>query len=100
MASRVPLAGYNHNVRYGNRVYHVQTEDSGEDNPHVISQLFLSGQVLASARFDYRELIGIDGADEKVRKQMQEQHKRLMKELRRGQFDDKIVALMGSIEPV
>jgi hypothetical protein len=100
MATRPPLTGYNHNVRYGGRVFHVQTEDSGEDSPHIYTHLFLAGGIIASARTDYQELVGTPGADEKVRKMMQEQHKRLMKQLRRGEYDEKIISMVGSLEPV
>jgi hypothetical protein len=99
MASRPPLAGFNHNIRYANRVYHVQTEDSGVDNPHVFTHVFLGGMIISSARTDYKDLASEEGHEERLRKLMQEQHKRLMKDLRRGGFDEKIVALMGSLEP-
>jgi len=100
MGSRPPLRGFNHNIRYRNRVYHVQTEDSGLTNPHVFTHLFLEGQIISSARGDYEHLVEDPDNEQKVRKLMQEQHKSLMKQLRRGDFDEKIVALMGSVEPV
>jgi hypothetical protein len=99
MASRPPLAGFNHNIRHADRVYHVQTEDSGVENPHLFTHVFLGGMIISSARTDYADLATVPNHEEQVRKMMQEQHKRLMKELRRGLFDEKIVALVGSIEP-
>jgi hypothetical protein len=100
MASRPPLVGYNHNIRYANRVYHVQTEDSGVDTPHIFTHVFLAGMIISSAKTDYKELAAEAGHEERVKKLMQDQHKRLMKDLRRGGFDDKIIALVGSLEPV
>ena len=100
MGTRPPLRGYNHNIRYRNRVYHVQTEDSGLENPHVFTHLFLEGQIISSARTDYEDLVADADNEKKVRKLMQEQHKSLMKRLRGGEFDEKIVTLMGMLEPV
>ena len=37
------IPGYNHNVKYKEGVYHIQTEDSGLDNPHIITHLFIGG---------------------------------------------------------
>ena len=57
MASRAPLHGYNHNVRYRNRIYHVQTEDSGVDNPHIYTHLFHGGVILASGATPLGDII-------------------------------------------
>ena len=100
MGSRPPLRGYNHNLRYLGRIYHVQTEDSGLDNPHIFTHVFIEGQIVATSRAEYADLVGDPEIDKKVRKLMQNQHKTLMKQLRRGELDDKIIALMGAVEPL
>ena len=105
MGTRPPLRGYNHNIRYRDRVYHVQTEDSGLENPHVFTHMFLEGQIIASRRLDYDDLVVESEEqqkenDQKIRKRMQDQHKSLMKQLRRGEMDETIIALMGMLEPV
>ncbi|PID38137.1 MAG: hypothetical protein CSA65_08725 [Proteobacteria bacterium] len=96
--ARPPLRGYNHNIRYQNRVYHVQTEDSGLDNPHVFSHLFFGGVVISTTRIEYADIVQEEGHEPRVQKRMQEQHKALMKRLRRGEFDDEIVALLGTLD--
>ena len=46
-----PLLGYNNNVRHKNRVFHIQTEDSGVKHPHIITHLFMDGgRILKSVR--------------------------------------------------
>lgn len=89
---RSPLLGYNHNVMYRGRVYHVQTEDSGPESPHIYTHLFFEGTILGTKRLDY------DGAapDATVRALMQGQHKGILKELRQGQHDTKILAFFAS----
>src|SRR5215831_11971155 len=94
MKARSPLLGYNHNIRYAGRLYHVQTEDSGLQNPHVFTHLFFGGTILASKRSNYDP----ESTDQAVQKVMQAQHKAMLKELRAGAFDDKIEKHFG--EPV
>ena len=46
-----PLLGYNNNVRHKNRVFHIQTEDSGVNHPHIITHLFMDGgRILKSVK--------------------------------------------------
>ena len=52
MKPRSPVLGYNHNVRYAERLWHVQTEDSGVGNPHIFTHLFHDGTILATKRID------------------------------------------------
>jgi hypothetical protein len=84
--TRSPLLGYNHNVRYGGRILHVQTEDSGPANPHLFTHLFFEGSILATKRFQYDAASTEDG----VRGMMQGQHKEILKELKQGLYDDRL----------
>jgi len=85
-ANRSPLLGYNHNVRYGGRILHVQTEDSGPSNPHLFTHLFFGGSILATKRCQY------DAAfpENDVRGLMQGQHKDILKELKQGLYDERL----------
>src|SRR5439155_196126 len=82
MKVRSPLLGFNHNIRYGGRLYHVQTEDSGVNNPHIFTHLFHAGTIIASKRANY----DADADDAAVQKVMQTQHKAMLKELKAGAF--------------
>lgn len=81
--ARSPVLGYNHNVKYRGRVFHVQTEDSGPVNPRIFTHLYFGGTILASKRHEY------DGgaAPEIVRALMQSQHKSILKDLKNGRHD-------------
>lgn len=92
---RSPLLGFNHNLKYRGRVYHIQTEDSGEANPHIFTHLFHNGIILSTRKTEYAHLLGLDDVEDQVRKLMQLQHKDMMKGLLAGQFDDKIVRYFG-----
>jgi len=81
------LTGYNHNVRYGWRVFHVQTEDSGEKKPLIITHLFLGGDIVHTKKTDYRDLIDAPDRDEHVRHMMDSQHREMLSELLSGALD-------------
>jgi hypothetical protein len=93
-----PLTGYNHNLKYKGRVYHVQTEDSGLQSPHLFTHLFHDGTIVATQKTDYTHLVERPDWDEQVRRLMQEQHKNMMKSLLRGLYDAKIVQYFGTLE--
>jgi hypothetical protein len=83
-----PLLGYNNNVRHKNRVFHIQTEDSGVKHPHIITHLFMDGgRILKSVKKSYAEHVGTDNMADTVRAMMKEQHKSMLIALRDGQFD-------------
>lgn len=78
------LVGYNTNVPYRGKLYHIQTEDNGLKNPIVVTLLYHKGTILASKKFSYAEIVSSPDYKEKVRELMKEQHKSMMKELVRG----------------
>lgn len=83
-----PQVGFNTNVRHNNRVFHLQTEDSGLARPHVITHLFMDGgRILKSEKRSYAEHVGRDDCAATVRQLMKEQHRALFIALREGQFD-------------
>jgi hypothetical protein len=86
-----PLLGYNNNIRHKNRVFHVQTEDSGVRHPHIITHLFMDGgRILKSVKTSYAEHLGVEKMADIVRKMMKDQHKGMLIALRDGQFDQVI----------
>ncbi len=83
-----PQVGFNDNVRHKNKVFHIQTEDSGVNRPHVITHLFMDGgRILKSVKQSYAEHVGAEGLSDIVRKMMKDQHKEMFVALKGGQFD-------------
>lgn len=83
-----PLLGFNNNVRYKGREYHIQTEDSGLQHPHIITHLFADGgRIVSSRKTSYADVAGDEGYAPIVKKMMQDQHKALFIALRAGEFD-------------
>lgn len=83
-----PLLGYNNNIRHKDRVFHVQTEDSGVRHPHIITHLFMDGgRILKSVKTSYAEHLGIDKMADVVQRMMKDQHKAMLVALRAGEYD-------------
>jgi len=81
------VVGFNHNIKHNGKVFHVQTEDSGTDNPHVITHLFVGGNILSSLRSSYSHLMGHPNLEAQVRAMMELQHKDMLRNLASGAFD-------------
>jgi hypothetical protein len=83
-----PVVGFNHNVQYGPRVYHVQTEDSGLPHAHYITHLFVGGNIVASMKTSYAEKVSERNLAGVVRSLMEGQHKAMLKRLVSGEFNE------------
>ena len=81
------VTGFNHNVKYKGTIYHVQTEDSGVNNPHIITHLFVGGNILASKKTSYADVVGAENLQQVVRQLMEEQHKEMLRNLINGTYD-------------
>ena len=90
------IIGANTNVRHRGVTFHVQTEDSGRANPHVISHLYHHGTILASEKTDYSDKVEVENLEEMVRGLIDTQHKSMLKKLRAGGFDTVISERLGS----
>lgn len=81
------ITGYNHNVRYKEQIFHVQTEDGGDKNPYIITNLFFKGNVITQKKSPHPVPPAGKDPSDAVRDAMQEQHKEMMKSLVTGVFD-------------
>jgi len=93
------ITGFNTNVRFGGRLFHVQTEDSGLRHPHVISHLYYQGTILASEKTSYAERVESGDLENEVRSLMERQHKAMVAQLKQGEFDTVIAERLGGQKP-
>jgi hypothetical protein len=82
------VSGFNHNVTHAGRVFHVQTEDSGIGNPNIVTHLFVGGNILASKKTSYADLLRAENLKDLVRQLMEEQHKQMLRNLLSGAYDN------------
>jgi len=93
------LVGYNTNISYKGTVYHVQTEDSGLKNPHIITLLYDKGTILSRKKVSYATIAAAPDYKEKVREMMKEQHKVMIKELIAGKHTRDATVSQPAPEP-
>jgi hypothetical protein len=88
--------GFNNNVKYKGKVYHVQTEDSGLGQPHVITHLFTDGgRIIKSHKRSYADAVAREDVVPHVRALMKGQHMEMVQALREGRFDPIIEGQRG-----
>lgn len=84
------ITGFNTDIKHNSRVYHIQTEDKGLQNPCIESLVYVGGEILASKKTSYATQVA-QGIDEKVIAQlMEQQHKTVIAAVKRGRFDEKL----------
>lgn len=93
------LLGYNHNINYKDSVFHIQTEDSGIKNPHIITLLYREGVILSSKKTSYADILKIDNLEAVVEDLMKEQHKDMLRRLKSGEFDEKAFGTPKQVVP-
>jgi hypothetical protein len=88
-------SGFNTNYRHRGVLFHVQTEDSGRTNPHVITHLFYGGNIISSVKRSYSDHLKTQNVQGMVRDLMESQHKAMLKKLSRGEHDVVIGERLG-----
>ena len=82
------ITGFNTDIDFNGRVYHVQTEDRGLKNPIVESLVYTGGEIVTARKTSYAVLLESDEfTDECVQSRMESQHRDLIREVRNGSFD-------------
>ena len=81
------ITGFNTDIKHNEKVYHIQTEDKGLQNPYIESLIYVGGEILASKKTSYAEQAGA-GVDEKwIGSLMEQQHRTMIAAIKRGRFD-------------
>jgi hypothetical protein len=79
------LFGHNSNVKVGEMLYHVQTEDRGASHAVIDTMVYHSGRVLHRRANSYADLLPLDAAREQALKdRVSTQHQSILDELRSG----------------
>lgn len=92
--------GFNNNVKYNGLVFHIQTEDSGLDRPHIITHLFADGgRIIKGHKRSYETHVKDAEVAMFVRTLMKGQHMEMAVMLREGRFDEVIAGrAVGGLE--
>ena len=57
------VQGFNINILHKGKMYHVQTEDSGVKNPHVITHIFVGGNIVSSRKTSYADIVKSESSE-------------------------------------
>jgi hypothetical protein len=79
------IFGFNTDLRVGNAVYHVQTEDRGDTNPVIDTTIYSKGRILhrrVNSYEDFRKSPEFNPTS--LRQRLEEQHRAIIEELRSG----------------
>ena len=78
-------SGFNTDVRVGDQLFHVQTEDRGPSRPAIDTAVYQNGRVLLRRSSDYKDFAASPEFNpEGVRQRVEEQHRAIIHELRSG----------------
>lgn len=78
------VTGINSDIDYNGKVYHIQTEDGGINNPIILTRIFCTGVLVTTRKTSYVYLLDIDGIKNVVENLMKEQHNEMIQELHSG----------------
>ena len=81
------ITGFNTDVKHKNRVFHIQTEDKGDANPYVESLVYVGGEILATKKTSYAEVVKEGPDDHAIQDLMEQQHRTMIAAIQRGRFD-------------
>lgn len=82
------ITGFNTDVEHEGVVYHVQTEDKGLESPLILSLVYSGGEILASKRSRYEDLIAKGFSDEALAERLKRQHTLICAAINAGRIDD------------
>jgi hypothetical protein len=88
LVSKAMITGFNTDVYYDGRVYHVQTEDRGRDNPVLESTVYIGGTVIAKKSTPYGEYLRRGASQEAIASMLKRQHQVIIAAIKAGRVED------------
>jgi hypothetical protein len=86
-------SGFNTDVRVGDQVFHVQTEDRGPSHPVIDTAIYQNGRILHRKTTSYDHLIlSVEFGEDALRERVEAQHRGVIDELRSGALAAEIAA--------
>ena len=82
------ISGFNTDIKVGNTVYHVQTEDKGLKSRLILSLVYDKGTILASKRVTYDDLANGAFDEKKLAERVNRQHQLICAAVRAGRIDE------------
>lgn len=81
------LPGFNEDVKFDGKIYHVQTEDKGKNKSIIETLVYLKGTIVAARRRSYAKELAARAADKDLFRILEHQHKQIKALISKGQLD-------------
>lgn len=86
-------SGFNTDVRVGDQIFHVQTEDRGPSHPVIDTAIYQSGRILHRKTTSYDHLsLSVECGEDALRERVEAQHRGVIDDLRSGALAAEIAA--------
>jgi len=82
------ITGFNTDIEHEGVVYHVQTEDKGLTTPLILSLVYTGGEILASKRSPYGDLIAAGYDEDVLTERLKLQHRLICAAITAGRIDE------------
>jgi hypothetical protein len=82
------ITGFNTDIEHNGTIYQVQTEDKGLRSPIILSLIYVGGEILASKRSPYDDLVGEGFNAQVLAERLQRQHKLICAAISAGRIND------------
>ena len=89
------ITGFNTDVEFNGKTYHVQTEDKGLETPFILTLVYDGGTILASRRQPYEDLFTGGFREKDLSTRLQRQHSLICAAVNAGRIDDLISSTKG-----
>jgi hypothetical protein len=86
-------SGFNTDIKVGEQVFHVQTEDRGPNHPVIDTLVYQNGRILHRKSSNYENLAKSPSfTPDELRQQVENQHRAVIEAVRSGALDAEIAA--------
>ncbi|MFZ0432215.1 MAG: hypothetical protein WAL86_05920 [Candidatus Acidiferrales bacterium] len=94
-------SGFNTDVRAGDRVFHVQTEDRGPAHPIIDTVVYQSGRVVYRRASPYGDFASLpEFTSQALRQRVEDQHRAVVEDVRSGAIEDQTRGASQTAPPV
>ena len=86
-------SGFNTDVKVGEHIFHVQTEDRGPNHPIIDTVVYQNGRILHRRASNYeQDADAVPFSAEELRRRVEEQHRAVIEAIRSGALDAEIAS--------
>lgn len=92
-------SGFNTDVKVGEQVFHVQTEDRGPSHPIIDTAVYQNGRILHRRALNYSEMAeSASFTPEELRRRVEDQHRAVIDDIRSGALDSEIASASATTQ--